>query len=393
VSEGLSWRLRKNLGTAYRFSFVSNRRGSSINEQKSLGFNLSHLLYENLRTSAGLHGDENIHKIRESNEEIKERRYIGNLNFGYNRRIPWGKLRLGNSHNYEIVSKDRQAGVIPVTGEPVTLTIGDISRLNNKNVDTGSIEVWNTAHTRQYVEGSDYNISLVDSFVRIECLLGGDIHTDSDCITGAPVDVNYEYSSGSLADHSEYKQRYSINLNLWKFWDLFYNFSRSEIKFGSGEESRGLKTETSFSAGTKIKLKWRGISSFSSYVVSDETRSWNTNGSLGFAPLERAFLSLAASYGEIFFIEEKEVEDFIRFTSSFQMNTSRRTNLSLGAFWGQITGNQMKFTDSGLSSSFKVAYPKLYAGIMFKFLNSKDDILEKETERYSIEFWVKKKVF
>ncbi len=48
LAENLSWKHRDNLRTDYNLRYEKNDFGTSLSEMKSLGFNLEHLLYENL---------------------------------------------------------------------------------------------------------------------------------------------------------------------------------------------------------------------------------------------------------------------------------------------------------------------------------------------------------
>lgn len=187
ASENLKWQHNKNLSTNYNYRYDKAEFSKTRSETSSLGFNLRHLLYENLTTSVNATG------TKSQFSGSKELIYGGGVNFNYVRKIPWGRLNLIAGHTYTVTEEDEKADFIEIADEPLTLTIGQITLLANKHVNTGSIEIRNVPRTITFQKDVDYRVTEAGSFIRISCIPGGLLDTTLGCTAGAPVVVDYTY--------------------------------------------------------------------------------------------------------------------------------------------------------------------------------------------------------
>ncbi len=380
ISENLSLRHRENLKTNYNFRYVKNDFETSENRTKSLGFNLTHLLYENLTTTINTIG------IQNEFSGIDEKEYGGGINFNYRRRIPWGALNLNMGQNYMKNEIDKMADFIDIREEDVPLFTGTITLLQNENVSVDSIIVRNEQNPAiVYQEGIDYRIEELGSSIRISRTGGGNISE------GQTVLVDYTYESSPAFDFLTKSSSYGISLNLWSVWNIHYNVHRKKEKFLSGTLPGRLIDDTIYSAGTEVNWKWSKTHFV--YVDSDTTsvpkKEWRAGERINFKPSRRYFFSISGLYGETEFLDIEETETFKTYSSSIQMLTSEKSRLTLKGFWNSIVGPAADNTSSGYSLIFDFAYRILRGKIEYSNAHENDKRAQDDTRNEYVMFEVK----
>jgi hypothetical protein len=384
-SEKLSWQHRKNLRTNYNLSYEKSDFETSLSEAKSLGFNLTHILYENLTSSVNATGAKNQFS---GNKELE---YGGRLHFNYVRKIPWGSLNINMGHDYMINEQDKIEDLIEVNAEPVTLTIGDVTLLKNKHVDIDSIEVWNESHNFKFREDIDYRVTELGSQARITCVSGELIDNNFNCSTGAPVVVDYMFLSDPPFDFTTFSRTYGIRLNIRSVWNIYYNLYLSNERFLSGIPPEELTDDKIHSAGTELTWRWSktGLVFSDSDTINIPKKTWDIRETVTFRPSKDVFFSFSGGYRETEFKDTGDVETFNSITANMQMLTSRKSRLIFKGFRNKVSGMAEENINSGFSAIFEMAYRILRGSMEYTFSNEKDEIAREIIRNHSLLLEVK----
>jgi hypothetical protein len=384
-SEKLSWQHRKNLRTNYNLSYEKSDFETSLSEAKSLGFNLTHVLYENLTSSVNATGAKNQFS---GNKELE---YGGRLHFNYVRKIPWGSLNINMGHDYMINEQDKIEDLIEVNAEPVTLTIGDVTLLKNKHVDIDSIEVWNESHNFKFREDIDYRVTELGSQARITCVSGELIDNNFNCSTGAPVVVDYMFLSDPPFDFTTFSRTYGIRLNIRSVWNIYYNLYLSNERFLSGIPPEELTDDKIHSAGTELTWRWSktGLVFSDSDTINIPKKTWDIREMVTFRPSKDVFFSFSGGYRETEFKDTGDVETFNSITANMQMLTSRKSRLIFKGFRNKVSGMAEENINSGFSAIFEMAYRILRGSMEYTFSNEKDEIAREIIRNHSLLLEVK----
>ncbi len=367
-TENFSWKHRKNMSTNYSYRYVKSNFETTTSESNALGFNLKHLLYENLTTTINANGSNNKYTGGSENE------YGGGVNFDYVRRIPWGRLNLHSNHNYQVTEEEKTGNNVGIQDESQTLTIGGITVLDNNNADTSTIQVRNVLRTILYQEDVDYRVTESGSSVRIICIPGSLLDTGLNCSTGAPVVVDYSFISDPALDFATFTRGYGIKLNLWSVWNLYYSYNRRTEEFLAGNEPDVLIDDIINSAGTDVTWKWSktGFAFRDSDTINLPTREWDLTETLTFRPTENIFLSFLGRYGETEFKDTLETETFSSLTSSLQVLISRKSRLTVRGSFHEVEGSLDNIVNTGFSAIYEIAYRRLRGSVQYGFSDEDD---------------------
>lgn len=384
VSERLSWKHSKDLTTDYLFRYETSDFRETSRESKSLGLSFFYVPYKNLSTSINASG---------SSSQFtggKETNYGAGANFNYRGKIPWGTLDVNTRHDYSINERDVTANFIQVVDEPITLTTGVITLLANEHVDIDTIVITDITGTIVYLKDINYRIIETDSFVRISRIpfVGG--INDGDTVL-----VDYRYLSNPAFDYSTFGQSYSINLNLWSAWRIYYSFSRSEQKFLSGIPPDSLTDDTIHTAGTELRWKW----SRTKFEFTDRdttnvpTTRWRATETISVKPFKKVFFSLSGNYGKTKFKDTGEIDKFYGLSSNIQWFLTRQSRLQIEGFYNKISGITLKTVDTGFSSLLEWYYRIWTLRLRYRFLNEKDEISQEIFRNHYFLFEITRRLY
>ncbi|MBI5409917.1 MAG: TonB-dependent receptor [Nitrospirae bacterium] len=383
LSEALNWRHRENLSTNYTARYDKNTTEASVTESKALGFDLTHLLYENLTTSLNTLGAlSDFTGGRTGN-------YGAAVNFNYVRAIPWGTLNINAGYDYKITDQDIISDFIQVTDESVTLTDGVVTLLENERVDIDSIVITDNTGAIGYIKDIDYRVTGTDSFVRISRITGGGISS------GQEVLVDYGYLSNPAFNYSTFSQSYGVNLNLRSAWRLFYRFNSAREEFISGLPPDELTDDTVHSAGTELEWKWsRTRLDFEDRrtTIMPTTRR-QAEETVTLKPGEKLFFSISGNYGETEFKDTGEVEKSNGLRGTIQMAASKWSRLRLEGFRNKLSGQVQQTTDSGFSSTLEWFSGIWRGSISYRLLNAEDETANETFRNNYFLFEIKRTLF
>ncbi|MEN8262929.1 MAG: hypothetical protein ABFR82_05655 [Nitrospirota bacterium] len=374
AAEKFKWQHKKNLSTTYNYRYEKNEFSNTHSEISGLGFNLRHLLYENLTTSVSANGN------KSQFSGSKELTYGGGVNLNYMRKIPWGRLNVIVGHTYTVTEEEEKSDLIEIADEPLTLTLGQITFLLNKNVNTGSIEIRNVPRTVTFQKDIDYRVTETDSFIRISCIPGGLLDTTLGCTAGAPVVVDYSYLRDPAHNFSTLAQNYGINLGLWSIWNIRYSYSRRTERFLSGTEPDQLINDEVHSVSTDINWRWSktGFSYTLKDTVNLPSKEWNVNESLTFRPHKKVYINVTGNYGKTKFTNTGDTVTVSGAASNIQLLTTKKSRLILKGFANKISGPSENVVYSGLTAVYELMYRRLRVNIRYGFINDRDRIADEE---------------
>ena len=386
LSERFIWRHREKLSTHYNLHYNTNESGSFRNENKGIGFNLSHLLYDNLATNIGTSVSNN------QSSGVKHSKYNGRINFKYTRSIPWGKLGLKMGHSYTQSDTSVTDQIVSIIEEPLTLTTGTISLLSNKNVDISTIVVKHASLGIIYDLNLDYTISQLGSYIMITRKSQAD---GGDILDGQSVSVDYEYLADPPYDNVVISSNYGGTLSLWKVWRVYYNFFQNSEKYIAGIRPSELSNEKVHSAGMNLNLKWSKTSF--TYTDSSSTKipkkEWSVGETLTFQPNWDLFFNLSGRYRAVELIDVGATTKSIGFNSNVQWRTSKRSNMVLGSFWNKASGLGDEVRNYGFSAVLNANYRALRGELEYLYGLEENLIAMTKKERNSIKFMVHKQRF
>jgi hypothetical protein len=380
LSEGLFWTHTDNLRTNYEFLFERTDETSGFSERKNLNVGLVHQLYENLTTSVDLNGDF-FNFTGGGDEEI----YEANLNFNYQRRIPWGMLNINTGFGYRINDQNNDLEFVEIKDESHILGDPTFNFLERENVVLDSIVVTDL-DGNPYIEGVDYYVREVGLMVEIIRISFGHISE------GEEVLIDYTARNNPPIKFSTTRQAYGINLFLWRKWRLYYRYNRSKQSFISGFDTGNLITDTTQVLGTEFRWRW----SLTKFQFEDRDTTnipssrWFIQEDLVFRPFRRLSLSLSGQYNESKFKDTGEMDRSRRFQGNLKWALSSWAMLEAEAYYVKSKGVHKSGIEKMISSRLVWTYAAWEGSIELNFMREKDELVKGLRKKFDFLFLIKR---
>lgn len=379
LSSNLSVDHRENLSTYYNVRIEDRDEQGFHYHTKTVSARLSHLLYENLRTTLGANA---------SNSDLtggEVDRYGANLNFQYSRRIPWGVLSLNYGYTHNIEDDKRVEVFSELSNEPITLNSTVPEFLNNTNVDNASIVVTDTTGGIIYVEGVDYIVTTIGTSVIITRTLFGGIGD------GQQVLVNYRFIPEPPAKTSHVTNTYGGRLKLWKNLTLFYQRTHVKEKHLSGTPPSELTDDTITRTGGQFVWKW------STTRVEWEDRDTKRTPyqrltvveSLHFRPQRNLSFGVSASYNELKLKDTGEVSKGEGSNANLRWNIGTGS-FSINAYTQKNKGVSQRSTNTGLISVYQWRFGAWNPSLRYSYINETNDISGDTRKRNALYFQIQR---
>ena len=381
LSETLNWRHSKRFSTNYTFIHTRDTTEDSSIDRTSIAAGLSHSLYENLVTTA---------TASASTGSDGENNYGGNANFNYQRRIPWGMIYASLGQDYRVTTRSVGEVFLQVINEAHTLSTGDVTLLDNRNVDLSTIVVTSSDGSIVYTINIDYTLELVGTSVRISRTPFGAI-TD-----GLGVLVSYIYLSNPAYDSSTYSQSYGLGFYLWSAWRINYRYSHAQEDFLGGIRPDVLNEDTRHTLDTELKWKWsttRFLYEDSESMSGVSTSRWRLDENLAFKPLQNTFFSISGYLGQTTFKETNSEENFYGVRSDLQWKVSNWSRARIEGFHGVVDGTSINTVDQGLAARLDWFYGIWTGDVTYRFLNQEDLVSGQTRDRHSIYFTLRRALY
>jgi hypothetical protein len=132
--------------------------------------------------------------------------------------------------------------------------------------DVDTVVVTNEPKTQTYVEGSDYRLVTVGATTTIERIITGSI------LDGEEVLVSYDFLTGGTVEYDTLVQSFSLNLGLFQWGNVYFQFSNLDNDVRSGTATTPLNDTRRFELGARVDYRLAG-----GWVVGGEARhtDWN----------------------------------------------------------------------------------------------------------------------
>lgn len=381
LSETLNWRHTKRFSTYYNLIHTHDTNDNSSIDRTSVSAGLSHSLYENLITTA---------TASASTGSDGEDNFGGNVNFNYQRRIPWGMIYASLGQDYRVTTRSIGEVFVSVINESHALSTSDITFLDNKNVDLSTVVVTSPDGSIIYTRDIDYTLDLIGTSVRISRTPFGAI-TD-----GQSVLVSYTYLSNPAFDSATYGQSYGLGFYLWSAWRINYRYSHSQQDFLGGIRPDVLNEDTRHTLDTDLKWKW----STTRFLYEDTDSAsgvslsrWRLDENLAFRPLDNTFFSVSGYVGQTTFKETNSEENFYGARADLQWKVNNWSRARTEAFYGEIDGTSINTVDKGLAARWDWFYGIWTGDIAYRFLNQEDLNNGQSRNRHSIYFTIRRSLY
>lgn len=381
LSESLTWRHSDTFSTYYDLLLSQDKTENSSIDRTSVSAGLSHSLYENLVTTAS---------VSANTSTIGEEDYGGNLNFSYQRSIPWGTIYASLGQDYRVTNRSYEVAFIQVINEAHVLSTGDVTLLDNRNVDLSTVVVTSPDGSIIYTRDIDYTLELIGTSVRISRTTIGAI------ANGGGVLVSYSYLSNPAYDSSDYEQSYGLGFYLWSAWRINYLYSHSKEDFISGNPPDLLAEEIRHTLDSDLTWKWSTTRFLYEDIESTtgvSSTRWRMEENLHFRPRENVFLSMSGYMGHNTFKDYDSEDDFFGFRADVQWRVTSWSKAKIEGFYDEIDGTSNKTKTMGTQARWEWFYGIWTGEATYRFLNEEDLLSNQNRDRQSIFFSIRRSLY
>ena len=347
LAENMYWRHTDKLYTNYIFSYDKRDTDVFDSETTAGRASLQHLLYENLTTSISTGFNLNDFTGGEENA------YDGSLDFLYTRKIPWGVLNLRSGWDYRYTTREGTEGLVTVTDEPHVLTTGEVTLLDNENVDVDTIFVTDVTGTIAYIENVDYTIEEAGAFTRISRTTVGAI------ANGQTVLVDYRFLRDPAFDDTLFNQAYGIQFYLWNALTLSYGYRHADQNIVSGPPPENPIDDTTQAAEIRLDLRWTDTRL--TYEDRDRSsgtssRRWLASQTFRIRPARRLSFDITGTYGETEFTDVGETQNQYGGSSRLLWRPAGWCRFRMEGFYSKITGDVEDRIDANFLAVLELSY-------------------------------------
>jgi len=396
IYERLSWTHSDSLSTYYSLRYEEEDRfekataTESDRQLLSGDFSLSHILYENLTTNLLAAASQAKY---EDDEEIE---YILSGKFDYKRSIPNGMLYVNISQNIDMVDENIVSDSGQIYDETVPLKTGEISFLEEENVELDSIIVTDTTGLTIYFRYVDYSVTEVDTLTRISCITGSQLDTDIGCTTtGGTVLVTYQYNQRPSFDYYTYSQSYGVNVNLWAALTLYYRVSFVNQYYVRGIRPDTLTDDILRLGGVELAVQWSKTNL--EFENNDSTtvpiRASRIRETITLRPTRNVYMYFTVNYSDTKFKDSGETETFNGMRAKVQVLTSRQSQLSLTGFRDRVKSDDKLTVNTGFTAQYIKVWRIYQLNIDYTYSFDKDKITDERIKNQFLLFKIRREVF
>ena len=166
----------------------------------------------------------------------------------HRRPLARGQLTAGYTARFD--RREQEAALVQagVPGERLTLTGTTPVALAQPRVVPGSVVVSNATRTQTFVEGLDYQLSVLGLTTRVQRLVGGNI------LDGQEVLVDYSFDTGGTFAVDQVDQALNVNWGLGGILDLYARYFESAPQLTSGVPTTPLNEVRSTLVGSRADV-------------------------------------------------------------------------------------------------------------------------------------------
>jgi hypothetical protein len=242
--------------TRYQFSYdrqsFTSLAEDTLDQDRLRGVTgFTHRLYESLETRGNV-GAEKVDRSDDSGST----EYFGDLNFDYNKKVPFGRLNLFLTLAYDWQDNQQQVSPTPFVDVPRQFSDPTPIILIGNGIDPNSIRITDPSGIVLFRPGDDYTITSFSDRVEINRVVGGRIPN------GQAVLIDYllvpQAANTSTTTYYAFGGRYDIELGREAILSLYARYARQDQDIDT--DSPASFTPNSF---TDIiygfDYRWRGL--------------------------------------------------------------------------------------------------------------------------------------
>jgi len=390
LSESLKWEHTDAISSSYNFGYSAADSETVKNRSATFGFNIGTFQYRDVSAFFSANGSTS------SNSGRTEDRYGTGTNLNYEKDVPGGDLRISASHTYSInkSSSDSESSLQNVVDEALTLTIVDITTLENEDVVVESIIVTDETGAVEYKKDIHYTVTQIGSLTRIS-RIPAVVDPIPPIPDGATVLVDYTYQAGDPFDFSLFSQSYRTDLNMWSAWRTYYSYNQTTQKALSDPGDSELADDTTHMLGTDLEWKWTRTGLV--YKVERGSKlsidSLSINENISLRPLRNLNLNFSGTYRIVWLKDTGEVIRSRSLASSLKWRMRKNLRLNLRGFYNGQTGEDVKTSDIELTSLLQYNLGIWQAALDHTYANSKDLLTGHKTTSNIIMFKISRALF
>lgn len=170
VDESLDLFHTSDFQTRYDYTFEEIERAEQTQRTHRGSAGLRHQLFDSLLTNA----DVGASRFELEETGFTSDEYFGGVSFDYTKKVPLGELNAGLSMRVSRQEDSEQGAAILVVDQARTFDNGRII-FTRRNFIPGSLVITDAAGLIVYIEGIDYEVTIIGDVVQIERILGGAI--------------------------------------------------------------------------------------------------------------------------------------------------------------------------------------------------------------------------
>ena len=235
----LDWKHNKNYTSYFTFSNNHIEQQNRITDNNKTTAKLNYSDNNTLSGSIGLSHSNS----QSTGYEFEDK----GANFSLSRKInaPYGQYGVSYNAGFNTRNQTSTLNLVPVYGDEYILNGITQETISQENIDATTIIISNITRTQIFIEGLDYDITVIGNQTLIERLVGGNI------ADGQSILIDYSYRTGGTIKYERLTQGLNINLKLGKFYDLYAKFYQSKQSLKEGTPNYNLNS----SNGTILSLR------------------------------------------------------------------------------------------------------------------------------------------
>jgi hypothetical protein len=310
------------LQSHYHYTFSDRGTDGAHNREHDARASLDHQLYESLYSTVEVLGEQWTDSGRGNGQETL--RYGGGFRERYTKKLPEdGRISVHGGRRLIWEDRSGSGGRQEIFDERHALSDGEVTLLNQPDVDPGSVVVTASSGTTIYREGLDYLVLPRGGQTQIERVIGGRIPN------GSLVLVDYTAAGLTSDEFTSVEDAYGARLDLWN--RLLGVYARRQQVRHDGVESSVVEEIDTVVAGVDTTGPW--FRAGAEYEKDDSTFSpytaYRFYQGADFHPTLRLSLALNFRQQRARFEDGGEDEETYSFIGNGRYRASARLTLSI----------------------------------------------------------------
>lgn len=343
--------LPNNLKLTGNYNFFDHRYPFFTLDQHRAKMNLSHQLFESLRTNVFIEYSYNQHSLYTENDAR------AGFNISYTKKIPRGRLTLYYMFLRRKFQSESDGGSILIRDEEHVLADDIITLLDKPFVELETVVVKDITSTIIYQLAIDYILIEQNNFVEIKRIPGGMIANNSSILVDYTVQLQGSYRFNLN------NQSFSVNLILFdNFLELYYRRAKQNYDNVEFTDFIMLNYFVQNVFGIKFKV---GFTQFGAEYDNNKSSIYPYEllrlfGNINWKFKNKLLISLYGNARYYFIINNRRDELYASLTAKIAYSFNSRTKLNLELGYRDDRGYQIDLDLLTARSEFTIIVRKIF---------------------------------